>query len=70
MPFTIFCLFQCQLINNFVYYRQVTILDICKDEGEKVQQQLESQYGPGSAKFTECDVTNKEQLESKYKLIE
>ncbi|XP_031552611.1 15-hydroxyprostaglandin dehydrogenase [NAD(+)]-like [Actinia tenebrosa] len=38
----------------------VRMLDICKEEGEKAQQQLEKQFGPGKAKFTECDVTNNE----------
>lgn len=40
------------------------MLDISKEEGEKAQQQLEKQFGPGTAKFEECDVTNKEQFAS------
>jgi hypothetical protein len=49
---------------SLLFLFQVRMLDICKEEGEKAQQQLESQFGKGSAKFSECDVTNKEEFAS------
>lgn len=41
------------------------ILDINKETGEKTQEELQTKYGPGSAKFIACDISKKEELTSK-----
>ncbi|KAK3724036.1 hypothetical protein QZH41_020317, partial [Actinostola sp. cb2023] len=47
----------------------VRLLDICKDDGHRVQEELETKYGPGSAKFDECNVTSKEDLSRAVKQV-
>ncbi|XP_031552598.1 15-hydroxyprostaglandin dehydrogenase [NAD(+)]-like [Actinia tenebrosa] len=45
----------------------VVILDVNKEAGEKTQEELRSKYGPGSAKFIACDISNKEELTNAFK---
>ncbi|XP_048576720.1 15-hydroxyprostaglandin dehydrogenase [NAD(+)] isoform X2 [Nematostella vectensis] len=40
----------------------VRIIDICINSGLKAQENLEAQFGPGTAEFIECDVCNREKL--------
>ncbi|XP_031552604.1 15-hydroxyprostaglandin dehydrogenase [NAD(+)]-like [Actinia tenebrosa] len=45
----------------------VVILDVNKEAGEKTQEELRSKYGPASAKFIACDISNKEELTNAFK---
>ncbi|XP_020894863.1 15-hydroxyprostaglandin dehydrogenase [NAD(+)]-like [Exaiptasia diaphana] len=42
----------------------VVLIDVLTKEGTDAQAALQAEYGPGSAVFIECDVTNNEDLKS------